>query len=388
MNERQRRMWAAAEACEIGQGGMTCVAEATGMSRTTIRAGMRELTVSPKTMSPQGARIRRRGGGRKPLVHHDEELANALDELIEPMTRGTPVSPLRWTCKSTRRLAAELTAQGHAISREGVARLLKSQGYSLQANRKTVEGKQHPDRNAQFEYINKRVRSAQRRDQPTISVDTKKKELVGSYRNCGREWRPQGAPEEVRVHDFPDKELGKVIPYGIYDMKDNNGWVSVGIDHDTADFAVESIRRWWVHMGKKRYPHARQLTITADSGGSNNYRSRAWKVGLQKLAEQTSLRIRVHHFPPGTSKWNKIEHRLFCHITNNWRARPLVTREAVVELIGNTTTTAGLKIRACLDTNSYPTGRKISDDELARVRLRSNRFHGEWNYQITPQPAD
>lgn len=384
MNERQRRLWSATEANEIGRGGIACVAEATGLSRTTIRAGIREIKTPVLKNNSEEPRIRRQGGGRKSLTHHDDELIGALDRLIEPTTRGTPVSPLRWTCKSTRKLAAELSAQGHSISREGVGRLLKSQGYSLQSNRKTVEGKQHPDRNAQFEYINKRVRSAQRRGQPTISVDTKKKELIGRFKNSGQEWLPKGEPETVDVHDFPDKELGKVIPYGVYDMKANEGWVNVGIDHDTATFAVASIKRWWLRMGRKQYPDATELTITADAGGSNSYRNRAWKVELQKFADEMGLKIRVHHFPPGTSKWNKIEHRLFCHITQNWRAHPLTSRQAVVELIGKTTTTKGLKVRACLDKRSYPTGRKITDAQLKQVRLKRDKFHGEWNYQIKP----
>ncbi len=384
MNERQRRLWAATEARAIGRGGIACVAEATGMSRTTVRAGIQDVEGSSAPAAGP-TRVRRRGAGRKPLADHDPGLPKALDALIEPTTRGAPDSPLRWTCKSTRRLAVELTRRGHPISRQGVARLLKSQNYSLQANRKTVEGKQHPDRNAQFEYINQRVRSAHRRGQPAISVDTKKKELIGLYKNGGREWRSSGNPEKVSTHDFPDKELGKVIPYGVYDISENIGWVNVGIDHDTAPFAVESIRRWWVRMGKRIYPNAQELTITADAGGSNGYRRRGWKVALQQFADRTGLRIRVHHFPPGTSKWNKIEHRLFCHITRNWRAQPLTTRQAVVELIGRTTTNTGLQVRAQLDTNTYPLKIKISDEELAKVRLRPDKFHGEWNYQITPR---
>lgn len=385
MNERQRRLWAATEARAIGRGGIACVAEATGMSRTTIRAGIEEVKSSSSPGGLEATRIRRRGAGRKPLTTHDPDLPKALDALIEPTTRGAPDSPLRWTCKSTRRLSVELSRRGHPVSRQGVARLLKSQGYSLQANRKTVEGKQHPDRNAQFEYINNRVRSAHRRGQPAISVDTKKKELIGLYKNAGREWRRTGDPEKVNTHDFPDKELGKVIPYGIYDMLTNSGWVSIGVDHDTADFAVESIRRWWVYMGKRTYPKAQELTITADSGGSNSYRSRAWKVALQRFADRSGLLIRVHHFPPGTSKWNKIEHRLFCHITRNWRATPLTSRQAVVELIGKTTTATGLQVRAKLDTHTYPTGIKISDEEVAKVQLRPDRFHGEWNYRVVPR---
>lgn len=385
LNERQRRLWSATEAREIGRGGIACVARVTGLSRTTIRTGIREIEQPRPRGSRQEVRIRKPGGGRKSLTHHDPELSKALDALIEPTTRGDPISPLRWTCKSTRNLSEELTRLGHAVSREGVARLLKMQEYSLQGNRKTLEGRNHPDRNAQFLHINEKVKSAQRRNQPTISVDTKKKELVGQYKNGGREWRPAGKPAEVKTHDFPDKQKGKVIPYGVYDIAANNSWVSVGIDHDTADFAVETIWRWWAKMGRKAYPDARELTITADSGGSNSYRTRAWKVGLQRLANKTGLKINVCHFPPGTSKWNKIEHRLFCWITKNWRAQPLTSRQAVVELIGNTKTSKGLQVRAGLDTGTYPTGRKISDQELAKIKIKPDNFHGEWNYSIAPK---
>lgn len=318
------------------------------------------------------------------MIHHDPGLPVALDALIDPTARGDPMSPLRWTLKSTRTLASELTKQGHRISREGVARLLKAGDYSLQANRKTLEGRQHPDRNAQFEYISESVKSAQRRHQPAVSVDTKKKENIGGFKNAGREWRRSGQPVNVRVYDFIDRKRGKVIPYGVYDLAMNTGWVSIGIDHDTADFAIETIRRWWKKMGQKSYPRGRELTITADSGGSNNHRSRLWKVGLQRLADETGLQLHIRHFPPGTSKWNKIEHRLFSFITKNWRARPLVNRQAVVELIGNTTTTKGLKIRAELDAGQYPKGRKISDAELAKVKIKRDAFHGEWNYTIFP----
>jgi hypothetical protein len=294
------------------------------------------------------------------------------------------MTPLRWTCKSTRILSEELTKEGHPISREGVGRLLREGGYSLQANRKTLEGRQHPDRNAQFEYINESVKRAQRRNQPAVSVDTKKKELIGRYKNSGREWRREGQPVKVNTHDFIDKKLGKVIPYGVYDLTNNKGWVSVGIDHDTADFAVETIRRWWRRMGRKVYRRANELTITADSGGSNNHRSRAWKIGLQRLADETGLRLNIRHFPPGTSKWNKIEHRLFSFITKNWRAHPLASRQAVVELIGNTTTSKGLKVLAEIDQGEYPTGRKVTDAELANVNIKRDTFHGEWNYTIIP----
>lgn len=383
LNERQRRLWAATEAKDIGRSGIAVVAEGTGLSRTTIRVGVRELRKGRVGAGAQ--RIRRAGAGRKPVTHHNPDLPLALDMLIEPSTRGDPESPLRWTCKSTRRLADELTGEGHAVSRGTVARLLKDQEYSLQANRKTIEGRQHPDRNTQFLHINKEVKSALRHRQPAISVDTKKKEIIGPFKNGGREWHSAGKPEAVRVHDFIDPRLGKVIPYGVYDIGTNHGWVNVGIDHDTADFAVESIRRWWLKMGKKTYPQARELTITADCGGSNGYRSRAWKVELQSLADRTGLRLRVCHFPPGTSKWNKIEHRLFSFITQNWRGKPLVSRQTVVALIGNTRTTEGLRVRAELDINPYPKGRKITDEQLAQVRIRPHRFHGEWNYDILPR---
>lgn len=351
------------------------------MSRTTIHAGLKEL--GEKQRGPEGS-SRKSGGGRKALTSVDPLLVRALDALVEPVTRGDPQSPLRWTCKSTANLAAELTSQRHPVSARTVARILKGQKYSLQANRKTREGRQHPDRNAQFEYINRQVKTALRRGQPAISVDTKKKEKIGSFKNEGREWRRRGRPVEVSVHDFIDPEKGKVVPYGVYDLAANNGWVSVGIDHDTADFAVASIYRWWTRMGRRRYPRATHLTVTADSGGSNSSRTRAWKVALQRFANRTGLAVTVHHYPPGTSKWNKIEHRMFCHITRNWRAHPLVTRQAVVELIGRTTTRTGLTIRAELDTNPYPKGVKISEEELAAVCIRPGRFHGDWNYAIIP----
>jgi hypothetical protein len=386
LDERQRRLWAGAEASEIGRRGISWVAEATGLSRTTIRAGVKELSANHSRMTSGGPRrVRSAGGGRKPLTHDDPGLPKALNELIEPTTRGDPESPLRWTCKSTRKLATELTAQDHPVSHETVAQILKAQKYSLQANRKTKEGNQHPDRNAQFEYINRQVKSAQRRKQPSVSVDGKKKENIGPFKNAGREWRPKGQPEKVKVHDFIDKELGKVTPYGVYDILTNEGWVSVGIDHDTAEFAVNSIRSWWKMMGKKAYPNATELTITDEAGGSNSYRTRLWKVALQELADQTDLRLKVCHFPPGTSKWNKIEHRMFCYISKNWRGRPLLTRQTVVELIGNTTTESGLQIRAQLDTNKYPTGVEVTDEELAAVAIKRARFHGDWNYTIHPR---
>jgi hypothetical protein len=385
MDERSRRQWAAAEARELGWGGVTAVARATGLSRTTITAGLRELELPAKQRAVEGMRVRRPGGGRKALSETDPGLLSALEALIEPVTRGDPESPLRWTCKSTRRLAHELTRQRHPIGANTVAALLRQAGYSLQANRKTREGAAHPDRNAQFEHINAQVRRFQNRDEPAISVDTKKKERVGDFQNAGREWRPRGAPEEVRVHDFLDKELGKAIPYGVYDMINNQGWVSVGIDHDTAQFAVNSIRRWWKRMGRRRFPRATQLLVTADGGGSNSPRSRLWRVSLQALADELGLRLHVCHFPPGTSKWNRIEHRLFSFITQNWRGRPLVSHQTVVSLIASTTTRTGLIVKAALDTNRYDTAVKVTDEQLRRLRLTPERFHGDWNYQLTPR---
>jgi len=386
LDERARRQWAAAEALELGWGGISTVAEATAMSRVTITNGIGEVKARQGSAGEQATtRIRRPGAGRKPLTETDPELMQALESLVDPVTRGDPMSPLRWTCKSTYKLCEELHRQKHSVGPRTVASLLRQAGYSLQANRKTREGKQHPDRNAQFEYINAQVELFQKRRKPTISVDTKKKELVGDFANGGREWQPQGKSGEVRVHDFKDKELGKAIPYGVYDMIHNEGWVNVGIDHDTARFAARSICRWWEEMGAKRFPRARHLLITADGGGSNSHRSRLWKVALQELADEISLRLSVCHFPPGTSKWNKVEHRLFCFITKNWRGKPLVSRQAIVELIGSTTTRQGLTVRAALDTNSYETGIKVSDSELAKVKLTRHDFHGDWNYTIKPR---
>lgn len=385
LDERARRHWAASEARAYGWGGVSAVSAATGMSPNTIRKGLAELTA--REVDPDAevtSRLRKVGGGRKRLTETDPELSEELDRLVAPLTRGDPQSPLRWTCKSTRHLAQELSRQGHLISARAVAQLLNDSGYSLQGNRKTLEGTAHPDRNAQFEYINAKVKQFQRRGQPVISVDTKKKELVGPYKNNGREWQRKGAPERVDVHDFPDRELGKVIPYGVFDMSRNEGWVSVGIDHDTAQFAVQAIGRWWRKMGAKRYPRAKELLITADGGGSNGSRSRLWKVTLQTLSRRLGLPIHVCHFPPGTSKWNKIEHRMFSHITQNWRGRPLVSHEVIVNLIANTTTRAGLKLRAELDRGKYPTGIKISDAELAALNLKRDRFHGDWNYVVLP----
>jgi DNA-binding phage protein len=387
LDERARRLWAATEARAIGRGGISRVADATGLSRTTIRAGLNELH-SPLVVKQDAAgRVRRLGGGRKPLTEHDPNLLRALETLVDPVTRGDPMSPLRWTCKSADKLASELTASGHPASERSVSRLLHALGYSLQANRKTIEGKGHPDRDAQFRHINRRVEAFQRRGQPVVSVDTKKKEPVGRFRNGGREWRPEHHPEEVKVHDFAEKALGKVVPYGIYDPTDNTGWVSVGIDHDTAGFAVETMRRWWRRMGSRVYPDATELLITADGGGSNGTRCRLWKLELQGLADEIGLRISVCHFPPGTSKWNKIEHRMFCHITENWRSRPLVSREVVVDLIGHTTTKQGLSIRSELDPNSYPLGRKVTAEQMEGLCIKKGKFHGEWNYTIMPKPS-
>jgi len=388
LDERSRRQWAATEAVELGWGGISAVASATGLARDTIRVGIGELLrrkIRPKELPD--SRIRQEGGGRKRLTDIDPGLLTALDALVEPSTRGDPESPLRWTCKSTRRLAEELARQNHPVSPRTVAYLLRATGYSLQANRKTREGTSHPDRNAQFEFISAQVRNFQKRSQPVISVDTKKKELVGDFKNGGREWQPQDQPEEVRVHDFLDKTLGKAIPYGVYDVTNNQGWVSVGIDHDTARFAAASIYRWWRKMGATRFPRADQLMITADGGGSNSCRSRLWKVALQELADKIALKLTVCHFPPGTSKWNKIEHRLFCHITHNWRGKPLVSHQAIVSLIAATTTKTGLTVKAALDTHTYDTGIKVSDEELAKIKLTPLEFHGDWNYTIRPRKS-
>jgi hypothetical protein len=385
MDERLRRQWAAAEARDLGWGGVTAVAQATGMSRTTVTAGLGELALPEAERAAQASRVRRVGGGRHSLTEIDPGLLAALEALIEPTTRGDPETPLRWTCKSTRRLADELTRQNHPVHAGTVGTLLREAGYSLQANRKTREGTSHPDRNAQFEYINASVQRFLKRGQPVISVDAKKKEKVGDFKNGGQEWLPQGEPEEVRVYDFLIKSLGKVTPYGVYDLLHNQGWVSVGIDHDTAQFAVNSIRRWWNEMGQQRFPLARELLITADGGGSNSHRSRLWKVSLQGLADELGIRLFVCHFPPGTSKWNKIEHRLFSFITQNWRGRPLVSQKVIVNLIANTTTRTGLIVKAALDTNRYPTKTKITDEQLERLRLKRHEFHGEWNYTLSPR---
>ena len=386
MDERLRRQWAAAEAVAIGWGGVSAVSSATGLSRNTIAVGVRELESRHRTLAaPVESRVRRLGAGRKPVTQTDPDLLAALEALVDPVTRGHPESPLRWTCKSTAVLAAELTRQRHPVTDRTVATLLKDAGYSLQANRKTREGSQHPDRNAQFEHIHGQVLAFQKRRQPVISVDTKKKELVGNFKNGGQEWRPQGEPEEVNMHDFPDKKLGKAIPYGVYDLASNEGWVSVGIDHDTAEFAAASIRRWWQEMGATRFPKATKLMITADGGGSNSSRNRLWKLSLQSLADEIGLRLQVCHFPPGTSKWNKIEHRLFCFITKNWRGRPLTSYQTIVNLIANTTTQTGLTVRAALDQKSYETGITVTNEQLANLKITRNEFHGEWNYAIKPR---
>ena len=386
MDERVRRQWAGAEAESLGWGGVTAVSTATGLSRTTVMSGIAEL--KHRRSHPQeavDARVRSAGGGRKPLTQTDPGLLAALEALVDPVTRGHPQSPLRWTCKSTAKLAEELARQNHPVTDRSVAALLKDAGYSLQANRKTREGSSNPDRNAQFEYINRQVLACQEKRQPVVSIDTKKKELVGEFKNGGQEWLPQGKPEKVNVHDFPDKKLGKAIPYGVYDLASNEGWVSVGIDHDTAQFAAASVKRWWDEMGCRRFPRATKLMITADGGGSNSSRNRLWKVSLQKLADELDLELQVCHFPPGTSKWNKIEHRMFCFITKNWRGRPLTSYETIVNLIGSTTTTKGLVVRAALDTNSYETGIAVSDEEMSRVNCTPAEFHGEWNYTIRPR---
>jgi hypothetical protein len=386
MDERTRRLWAATEARAIGRGGITRVSKATGISQVTIRAGLVQLR-QPPAVDATARRVRRPGGGRKPLTHHDPDLLTALESLVEPLTRGDPQSPLRWTCKSTAKLATELNARGHTVSPRTINTLLARLGYSLQSNRKTREGGKHPDRNAQFEHINAKAVSFVKSGQPVVSVDTKKKELVGDFKNGGREWRPRGEPEEVRVHDFIDPKRGKAIPYGVYDLAANLGWVSVGVDHDTAEFAVATLRRWWEQLGSGMYPGAERLLVTADGGGSNGSRCRLWKLKLQEFADETGLRITVCHLPPGTSKWNKIEHRMFCHITQNWRGRPLVDLECVVNLIGSTTTEAGLEIRAELDEKAYPLGRVVTQEEMESISIKADEFHGEWNYTIRPRRA-
>ena len=387
MGERSRRQWAACEARDLGYGGISLVSVATGVSRPTISVGLRELDLPKRQreVEAESARIRRIGGGRHRLTVADPDLTAALEALVEPLTRGDPESPLRWTCKSTRRLAEELNRNDHSVSASTVGSLLHEAGYSLQANCKTREGRSHPDRNAQFEFINASVKRFLKREQPAISVDTKKKELVGDFKNNGDEWHPKGSPEKVRTHDFMDKTLGKVIPYGVYDILNNQGWVNIGIDHDTAKFATNSIRQWWQQMGSKRFPNASELLVTADGGGSNSSRSRYWKICLQELADELEMRLVVRHFPPGTSKWNKIEHRMFSFITQNWRGKPLVSHQAIVNLIASTTTKAGLVVKAAIDQANYPTKTKVTDSELAAINLKRDKFHGEWNYVIAPR---
>ena len=383
LSERARRRWAAVEAVSLGRGGISVVSAATGLAHTTIRRGILELELTTGDTPPTG-RQRREGAGRRRAEVVDPAVKAALERLVEPESRGDPQSPLRWTCKSTRCLAEELTAQGHPVGPTTVRQLLRKAGYSLQANRKTREGQSHPDRDAQFRFINSRVNAQQRRRQPAISVDTKKKETLGNLKNAGQTWRPKGKPREVDTHDFPDPRKGKAVPYGVYDLGHNEAWVSVGISSDTAEFAVESIRCWWKRLGRRRHRQAARLLITADSGGSNSSRSRLWKVELQKLSNESGLEIEVCHLPPGTSKWNKIEHRLFCHVTRNWQGQPLETIEIVVNLIGSTTTESGLKVYAELDASTYEKGRKVSDEEFEQVNLKPSRFHGEWNYVIRP----
>jgi hypothetical protein len=381
LDERARRLWAATESRAIGYGGDSLVSAATGLARETIRKGRLEIEKG----AVAAGRVRRAGAGRPSIKKKQPGLEQALERLVDPVTRGDPMSPLRWTCKSRAKLAAALAADGWTVSSTTVGRLLNGLGYRLQAVQKSREGASNPDRNEQFEYINATAESYLRRRQPVVSVDTKKKELVGDFKNGGREWQPKGTPDQVLVHDFPGDSVGKAIPYGVYDMARNEAWVSVGRDHDTPKFAVASIRQWWKMMGQDAYPDAKNLFITADAGGSNGYRARAWKVELQKFADDSGLRIRVSHFPPGTSKWNKIEHRLFCHITQNWRGKPLRTFETIVDLIGNTRTAAGLRVKANLDTRRYSTGVEVSKAEMEKLALRPHTFHGEWNYELQPR---
>ena len=383
LSERDRRLWAASEARAAGYGGIAAVSAATGIAASTVGRGLKELA-SADTLEP--GRVRRRGGGCKPLVKKDATLLADLLALVDPSERGDPMSPLRWTCKSLSQLAAALAAKGHRVGRTVVGELLHQQKFSLQANRKTREGDSHPDRDAQFVHINDTVAAALAAGEPVISVDTKKKELVGDFKNAGREWRPAGQPQDVRVHDFLIKELGRAVPYGVYDLADDAGWVSVGMDHDTSAFAVQSIRRWWAEVGRPRYPRATRLVITADGGGSNGSRVRLWKRELQRLANELGLDIVVHHLPPGTSKWNKIEHRLFSFITMNWKAQPLISYRVIVDLISATTTKTGLTVRCELDNNAYPKGIVVSDREIAEINIARDTFHGEWNYTISPIP--
>ncbi len=386
-DERSRRMWAAVEAQSLGHGGVVTVSRATGLAESTIRVGHRELKRSGRQKSTprDEGRVRRSGAGRKRITEIDPALCGALEAMVEPTTGGDPMSPLRWTCKSTRHLAEQLTRQGHAVGRSTVAEMLGALGYSLQGTRKSLEGSQHPDRNEQFEYINQQVKDFQSVGQPVISVDCKKKELIGDFHHPGREYQRKKQPLQVHTHDFVDKELGKAVPYGVYDVAGNSGWVSVGIDKETSVFAVESIRYWWRRMGRGHYGDASQLLITADAGGSNGYRRKLWKVQLQTLADELAMQVHVCHFPPGTSKWNKIEHRMFCHITENWRGRPLTSLEVVVNLIANTRTRKGLMIKAAIDSGDYLTGIEVTKEEMDNLNLVPDDFHGEWNYMLGPR---
>lgn len=391
LDERALRLCLGADAVSLGYGGASTVARAAGVSRTTVHAGIVALRQRVERGASEAARtrkaIRKPGGGRKASKDKDARLLADLDELLDPVTRGDPMMPLRWTAKSTTRLAQELRIKGHEVSQATVWRVLDELGYSMQSNRKTREGADHPDRNAQFEYISNSVQNFLRRGLPVISVDTKKKELIGPFKNGGREWQKKGQPVEVHMHDFPDPDLGKAIPYGVYDIGRNEGWVSVGVTHDTSEFAVATIRRWWIKMGRRVYPTARELLITADGGGSNGVRARLWKRELQRLADDLAMTIHVRHFPPGTSKWNKIEHRMFCHITENWRARPLASVMTVVNLIGNTRTQEGQSILSELDDSAYETGKRVEDEVMASLAITRCDFHGEWNYHITPIPS-
>ena len=385
LDERMRRIFCAAEAKVLGHGGVTAVSQATGVSRRAIHAGLKELDAQEIVSEINSGRIRQPGGGRKKVTNRDPMLMHAIESLVEPETRGDPESPLRWTTKSLRRLSDELKALGHSVSHTAVGTLLEEMGYSLQSNVKTLEGGDHPDRNAQFEYINERTKESLSKGEPVISVDTKKKELVGLYKNNGKTWRPKGNPEKVKVHDFVDAELGRASPYGVYDLANDAGWVSVGTDHDTAAFAVQTIRRWWQSVGSSTFPSATSLMITADGGGSNGSRVRLWKVELQNLADEIGLPITVCHFPPGTSKWNKIEHRLFSFISMNWRGQPLISHEVILKLIASTRTKSGLTVKAELDSGIYPKGIKVPDEEMATLNLVRHAFHGEWNYSLHPR---
>jgi hypothetical protein len=382
LNERQRRLWAATETLSLGHGGISLVSRATGISRVTITQGLKDLN-TPQPLAPERSRLP--GGGRKKKSEQQPQLKAALDALVEPTAKGDPMSPLRWTTKSTRRLAESLRAQNFNVGKSLVCQLLHEMGYQLSANRKSLEGGTNPDRNTQFEFINEQSAKFLKKNCPVISVDAKKKELIGNYKQNGKVWRPKGEPELVKVYDFIDKELGKATPYGIYDLKENVGWVNVGIDHDTAEFAVESIRRWWKHLGKELYPKAKEIFITADGGGSNGSRNRLWKYCLQEFADESGLTIHVSHFPPGTSKWNKIEHRLFNHISMNWKGQPLVSLEVIINLIGNTTSRTGLKVYAMEDRNTYPTKRKIEEEAMKTLNWQPKDLLGKWNYNIKPR---